>query len=341
MKDLILNEPMLSDGPLDFPVRLRLARNISKYPFPHQLNKKQAEKVVMEVIDALHKVCDGTYLVIHMHDTDKLTRDLMVERHIISPEFADDGFGKSLIWFPESGLRILVNEEDHMRISYCGEGRNLKKLWKELDVFETSLAEELNFAFDKEFGYLTSCPTNLGSGLRISTIMFLPSLRVTRKINTIFDLISGLGFIIRGFYGEGSPSFANFYQIASGSVLGKTEKEICGNFEAVVSVIKQQEINAADRVNISIIKRNIRIFIDRISTGASGISFNHAINGLSLLLFGKKLGIIQIEENILKRLIYKIMPASLKFEAGGDLKREEQDFMRCRVLGHMLRGVYV
>ncbi|MCM8764774.1 MAG: hypothetical protein NC830_05400, partial [Candidatus Omnitrophica bacterium] len=110
LKDLILNEPMLSDGTFDFPIRIRLARNISKYPFPHQLNEKQADNVVMDVIKALDRVVDGSYFVIKMRDTNRLMRDLMVERHIISPEFAEDGFGKALIWFFESGLRILVNE---------------------------------------------------------------------------------------------------------------------------------------------------------------------------------------------------------------------------------------
>ncbi|MCM8764465.1 MAG: hypothetical protein NC830_03775, partial [Candidatus Omnitrophica bacterium] len=233
------------------------------------------------------------------------------------------------------------NEEDHLRISCYGEVRNVKKLWEAIDIFDTNLAEELKFAFDKEFGYLTSCPTNLGPGLRVSSIMFLPSLKATRKINNIFDLIYRLGCVIRGFYGEGSPNFANLYQIASGSILGKTEEEVCENFEAIISVIRQQEINAATGVNGSIIKRNMKIFMDRIASCTSGISLNQAINGISLLLFGKKLGIIQVEENILKRLIYKIMPASLKLEAGRHLEPEEQDAMRLQMLGNILRGVYV
>ncbi|MCM8821687.1 MAG: ATP--guanido phosphotransferase [Candidatus Omnitrophica bacterium] len=341
LKNLILNEPALSNGLIDFSVRLRLARNISKYPFPHQLDEKQAENIVMEVIKALDRVFDCTYFVIKMRDTNRLMRELMVERHIISPEFAEDGFGKTLIWFVESGMRILVNEEDHLRISCYGEVRNVRKLWEDIDIFDTNLAKELKFAFDKEFGYLTSCPTNLGPGLRISSIMFLPSLKATRKINNIFELIYRLGCVIRGFYGEGSSNFANFYQISSGSVLGKTEKEVCENFETIISVIRQQEINAIAGVNVSTVKRNIKIFMDRIASCASGITLNQAINGISLLLFGKKLGIIQVEENILKRLIYKIMPASLSLEAKRRLEPEEQDAIRLQMLGNILRGVYV
>ncbi|MCM8825139.1 MAG: ATP--guanido phosphotransferase [Candidatus Omnitrophica bacterium] len=341
LKNLIISEPVLSDETFDFPVRIRLARNISEYPFPHQLTEKQAQIVVSEVISALEKTCTDSYIVINMKEIDRLTRELMVERHIISPEFAEDGFGKALIWFVESGLRILVNEEDHLRISCYGDVRNLKKLWKELDVFDTNLSRELKFAFDKEFGYLTSCPTNLGPGLRISLIMFLPALKATRSAGNIFNLVCRLGCIIRGFYGEGSPSFAGFYQIASGNVLGKTEKEVCRNFEAVISLIKKQEINAEAHVNVSNVKRGIRIFMDRISSANSVISFDHAINGLSLLLFGKKLGIIQIDEKMVKRLIYKIMPASMKFEAECDLNRQKQDLMRCQILSHVLRGVYV
>lgn len=342
VKDLILNEPVLSDEQLIFTTRARLARNIERYPFPHMMNEKQAEKLALEVVEAVRDIVNDTCIVIPMADVDPLTRGLMVERHLISPEFAEDGFGKILILFPRLKLRILVNEEDHLRISCYDTDGNLEKTWKVLDAFDCNLGDRIRYAFDKEFGYLTSCPTNIGSGLRISSIVFLPVLKATRKIKNIFQLLYKLGCVIRGFYGEGSPVMANFYQISTGNVLGKTEQEICEDFEAVISAIRQQEMDSTGLVNIATVKRNIKIFIDRIFSNVSGeISFDHAINGLSVLLFGKKLGIIQMRENLLKRLVYRIMPLSLQFEAGTKLEQVEQERFRFRILERELRNANV
>ncbi len=339
--NLILDEPFLLDRGVTFTRRLRIARNIKKYPFPHQMSEKQAERLVEEVIDTVSSFIDDNCLISHMVETDRLIRSLMVERHIISPEFAEDGFGKTLIWLPSCGLRILVNEEDHLRICFYKQRDNSSGDWDLLDIFDNRLSERIEYAFDREFGFLTSCPTNLGTALRISSIAFLPALKMTGRINRIFDTVFRLGFIIRGFYGEGSPSIANFYQIASGNALGKTEDEICENFEAVMFAIEQQETESLSDVNVASIKRKIKIFMDRVFGNASGISFEQAISGIAMLLFGKKLGIIQMEESSLRRLVYKIMPVSLQIEAGAHLKEEDQKMARTRMLQKELGRVYV
>lgn len=340
--DLILEEPFLLDGSVIFTTRMRIARNIKKYPFPHQMSEKQAEKLVEEVIDTVNEVINDTCLVIYMVETEGIVRRLMLERHIISSEFAEDGFGKTLIWLPSSGLRILVNEEDHLRICYYRPCKNSTNVLGILDGFDDKLSEKLEYAFDREFGYLTSCPTNLGSGLRVSSIAFLPALKATGRIKKIFDTVYRLGYIIRGFYGEGSSSIANFYQIASGNVLGKTENEICESFDAVIGAIEQQETESITLVNVASVRRNIKIFMDKIFDNTSkGISLEQAMNGISLLLFGKKLGIIPMEEYLLRRLIYRIMPASLQIEAGMHLKEECEKILRLKLLEKELGSVYV
>ncbi len=246
---MILREPEFFDDDVLFTARLRIARNIRNYPFPHQMTQKQAEKMVCEIVDSIAGISDEPVLVIPILETDRLMRELMVERHIISVEFAEDGFGKALIWFPFSGIRILVNEEDHLRISIHTGMRSPEEMWEILDTFDDRLSEKLEYAFDREFGYLTSCPTNLGSGLRVSSIFFLPSMKAVKKLNNIFDLLSKLGCFIRGFYGEGTSFIGNFYQISTGNVLGKKEKEICEDFSAIIHAIKNQELDARNYVD--------------------------------------------------------------------------------------------
>ncbi|MCM8817194.1 MAG: hypothetical protein NC913_06770, partial [Candidatus Omnitrophica bacterium] len=175
--NLILDEPIFLDRAFVFTTRARIARNIKKYPFPHQMDEKQAEKLVQDVVDAISSFINDWYLIVPMAKTDRMVRHLMVERHIISHEFAEDGFGKTLIWLPSLGLRILVNEEDHLRICCYKPYKDSFSIWKILDSFDDKLSEKLEYAFDREFGYLTSCPTNLGSGLRVSSIAFLPALK--------------------------------------------------------------------------------------------------------------------------------------------------------------------
>lgn len=341
LKNFILNQPDVDDESVVFTVRLRLARNFRKYPFPHQMGEKQAEQLVEHVIDAIKNFSQDTPLILHMKDTDKIIRQVLVERHIISPEFAEDSFGKTLIWLVQSGLKILVNEEDHLRISAFGKKNEIEKLWQILNDFDDNLSQHINYAFDREFGYLTSCPTNVGPGLRVSSLVFLPSLKLTGRIKVIFNTVCKLGCIIRGFYGEGSASIANFYQISTGPALGKKETEICSEFDAVLSATEKQELSAMERVRTSSIKELIKKFFDRIYDSNEGISSDDAIKGISILIFGKNLGIIKVDRCTLKKMIYRILPGSIQFEMGRLLQEKERDILRLQILRKELVGLYV
>ncbi len=337
----LFDEPVIDENPVVFTTRLRIARNLENYVFPHHLSEKDAEYLVNEVIDAI-KDFHRTPFVIPMSETDALIREFFVERHIISPEFAESGFGKVLILFPETGLRILVNEEDHLRICICDKNEDLEKMWNTLDRFDDILSEKLHYAFDSEFGYLTSCPTNVGPALRASALLFIPALKTTKKIKEIFDMILKRGCVIRGFYGEGSASMGNLYQIATGPALGEKELDICRSMSSIIGAVKQQEFLAMRKVSVRRVMDRIRMFFDWIyDSTTSGIDSRQAIKGISLLLFGKNLGIIQREGKLLKRLIYRVLPASIQIEAGGALRPEERDAFRLQLLREKLRSIYV
>ncbi|HOK79419.1 MAG TPA: ATP--guanido phosphotransferase [bacterium] len=341
MKNLVLKEPVLSEEPTFFTVRLRLARNIKKYPFPHQMNEKQAEQLVKEVIDVSTCIADETPVIVSMTDIDHVTRNVLIERHIISPEMAEHGFGKILIWFPQMRLRIFVNEEDHLRIAVYGGKENFYNLWDRLNHVDDILSRHFDYAFDREFGYLTCCPTNVGPALRVSSLIYLPALKMTGKIKLVFGVISQIGCIIRGFYGEGSKSIADVYQIATGPALGKQEIELCQDFESVCRTIRKYELMSMGTIDRVAIKRKIVCFLDRIFENEKGISSSNSIKGLSLLLFGKNLGIINVDAMALKRLFYRILPASLQLESATEMDAVQRDSLRLNILRNELRNVYV
>lgn len=336
----LLDEPVVDEDSIIFTVRMRIARNLENYVFPHHMSEKDAESLVNEVIEALkgfHKVP----FIIPMVETDALVREFFVERHIISPEFAENGFGKVLILFPETGLRVLVNEEDHLRICICGKKEKLERMWNTLNRFDDILSEKLHYAFDSEFGYLTSCPTNVGPALRASALLFLPSLKLTKKIKDIFDMIIKLGYVVRGFYGEGSSSIGDCYQIATGPALGKKEKDIYREISSLIDAVRQQELLSMEGIDVSYIRDKIKMFLDRIYEDDSGINSCQALKGISLLLFGKNLGIIEGEIKLLKKLVYRVLPASIQIEADSVLVPEERDIFRLQLLRQQLRSIYV
>ncbi|HOC03171.1 MAG TPA: hypothetical protein P5065_03705 [Candidatus Ratteibacteria bacterium] len=336
----IFDELFIDDDPVVFTTRLRIARNLENYVFPHCITKKDAGYLVDEVLMALRGF-QGTFFVVPMAEIDNLTREFFVERHIISPEFAEDDPSKVLILFPEKGIRILVNEEDHLRISICGKKKNLEKMWNILNIFDDNLSRKLNYAFDDGFGYLTSCPTNLGSALRASALLFMPALKMAREIKKIFDTTLKPGYLLRGFYGEGSQSMGNLYQVATGPALGKKEQDIYKDVISIIEVLKQHEFATMEKINIRYIKTGIKNFLDKVYNSNSGIDSQKAIKGISLLLFGKNLGIIKVEAKLLKMLVYRVLPASIQIEAGGALEPEERDLFRVQMLRQELRGAYV
>ncbi|MGC8804449.1 MAG: hypothetical protein ACP5QD_00715 [Candidatus Ratteibacteria bacterium] len=341
LKNLVLREPVLSEESTCFTARLRLARNIKKYPFPHQMDEKQAMHLAREVIDVSADIADETPVIISMTDTDYLTKNVLIERHIISPEMAEHGFGKILIWFPQMRLRIFVNEEDHLRISVYGGNENFYNLWNTLNHVDNILSRHFDYAFDREFGYLTCCPTNVGPALRVSSLIFLPALKMTGKIKLVFGVISQIGCVIRGFYGEGSRSIADVYQIATGPALGKQEIELCRDFESVSRTIRKHELMSMRMIDRVAIKRKIVRFLNRIFENEKGISSSNSIKGLSLLLFGKNLGIINMNGITLKKLFYRILPASLQLEAEIEMDAVQRDIFRLNILRDELRNVYV
>ncbi|HVT79691.1 MAG TPA: protein arginine kinase [Phycisphaerae bacterium] len=211
--------------------RVRLARNISNYPFLSKANRLQRTE--------LHKMCRERLMhvtgarpafYVDMEKTDEVDRQLLVERHLISKQHAAGEGSRGVSISNDEAVSVMVNEEDHMRLQVLRSGLQLREAWAEADKLDDALQESIDFAFSQRFGFLTACPTNLGTGLRVSVMMHLPGLKLTGEIEKIFRAAKEMHLAVRGLYGEGTEAIGDFYQISNQTTLGRSEEEILKEF---------------------------------------------------------------------------------------------------------------
>lgn len=231
--------------------RVRLARNLRGYPFPHLLTQKQSAEIVAMVRRALKKVD-----VFKEYDIGKIDRDeaeLLVEKHLISPALAASKGGAAFVFSDENALRedevsVMVNEEDHLREQYIVRGYDLYKAYDRLSGIDDVISSELPFAFDHFLGYLTACPSNLGTGLRASVMMYLPGLSKYGVIRDIYPNLKKNGLTVRGFFGEGSNAEGSSYQVSNERTLGVSEGDVLSHMEEVALSLTELEIRYRDKM---------------------------------------------------------------------------------------------
>lgn len=233
------------EGDVVISSRVRLARNLTKYPFSARLGHAQAAALVQEVGNYAENLeqMEGQkkYFFCHFQTLTETERLAFVERHVVSPAFAGKKQPTGLILSEDESSGIMINEEDHIRIQAISGGMNMKKVWEQANRIDTWMDEKLSFAYDKQYGYLTSCPTNVGTGLRASYMMFLPALTSAGKIQQLSEEMAGYGITMRGIYGEGTSALGDIYQISNQRTLGNSEQEIIDNLNHIVYQVIRQE----------------------------------------------------------------------------------------------------
>ncbi|MCX5709789.1 MAG: protein arginine kinase [Candidatus Omnitrophica bacterium] len=316
--------------------RIRLARNLDKLSFPHWANKTQAVQALNTVIDGVSKV---NYLkgstVFKLADMDGVDKQLLVERHLMSLEHAQKTENKALIVDSEEIVAIMVNEEDHLRMQVMQSGFNLHEAWGIINGIDDSISKELNYAYLPDWGYLTACPTNTGTGMRGSVMLHLPALVMTRQIDRVLAAISKLSFTTRGLYGEGTQATGNFFQISNQVSLGHSEEEIIENINGIIRQIIDQE-NQAREVMVS---RNRAILEDRINRSlgilksARIISSQETTELLSMVRLGADLGMLKdIDRRRLNELFITTQPAHLQKLENKKLSTEDRDLKRAELI---------
>lgn len=320
------------EGDVVVSTRVRLARNVADLPFPSHMSGEQAERVKRGVKDALF-AAPGAADAFDYYDMERFTpaRAMsLAERHLISPEFAQDRDGRALLLSKDEGVSIMVNEEDHIRIQAMQPGMQFEKALAEANRCDDLLDGRLRYAFDETLGYLTRCPTNLGTGLRASLMMHLPAITAVGSVQGLSAAVGKLGLALRGIYGEGSEAKGAFYQISNQVTLGVTEREAVEKLQGIAVQIIAQERSARKAL-----QKNTPQFEDRVFR-CLGLLQNARLlsdDEFMALISDVRLGVAQgiITNLTLDRvgaLINAVQPATLMAAAGKNLDAAGRDFLR-------------
>jgi protein arginine kinase len=331
------------DSDIVLSTRIRLARNIKEFMFPTLFTPEEGKKVVDCVESGIKGDSENgmsNLELLRMSDLQSLQKRVLMEKHLISPNLADDSSYGAVLLSPEEDISIMVNEEDHIRIQCLFPGLQLKEALKRANELDDQLESELDYAFDERRGYLTSCPTNVGTGLRASVMVHLPGLILTQQINRVIPAINQLGLVVRGIYGEGSEALGNIFQISNQTTLGKSEEDIVDDLLNVVSQIIAQERAAREAlVKTSNIQLENRVFRSYGVLAHSRIlSTKEGAQCLSDVRLGIDLGYIQnISRTILNELMIITQPGFLQQYAGGTLRSSERDVRRATLIRERLQ----
>lgn len=330
----------LNSAPMDdiaVSSRIRLARNLKGIPFPSVMTKEQKQELNIKVKDAVYNsntLFAKKLKYIEMRDIPETQRFAMVERHIISPEFASNGIDGAIILSEDESISIMVGEEDHIRIQVILGGFQLEKAYEIAEEIDSILNNTLHFAFDSRLGFLTECPTNLGTGLRASVMLHLPALESNGEIDSLSQSVGKIGFTVRGMYGEGSKSSASFYQISNQITLGLSEKNALDNLKIITTqLIDKEKVKRNDFNTLKIEDLCFRAV--GILQNSRILSSEETMNLLSRVKLGKSMGILNLEVSPIKVLI-ESQPYML-MQKYGIMEPDERDIYRANMIRELLK----
>lgn len=320
--------------------RIRLARNLKRYPFPARMTEKQRQEVQKEAENAIlnsNSAIAKEFSLKNLDDISKTERVSLVERHLVSPEFISVSEGRSVFLTKDESIAIMVNEEDHLRIQVICEGLNFQGALSTADRLDTLLNESLSFAFDEKLGYLTQCPTNLGTGMRASLMLHLPALHDNGTIVRIASNLAKLGLTMRGTYGETSRPIGAIYQLSNQVTLGLSEQEAVDNLSSIATQLIKQERDARKTLSSNI---EIQDAVSR-AVGLLGsaklLGSDEFMNLISTVKLGVGAGLIEnIKTESINRLIIRTQPATLQLSEGQALSPTQRDALRAKIVRETL-----
>src|SRR5437588_5721026 len=272
------------------------------------------------------------------------TRDkqILVERHLISREHAAKSSGSGLVLNRDESFCFMINEEDHLRMQALRPGLQLRQAWKSIDQVDSTLEKKLDFAFSPDLGYLTACPTNIGTGIRVSAMLHLPGLVLAEQINPIIQSVNKLGLAVRGLYGEGTEALGNVFQVSNQMTLGETETVIVERLDKVLSQIIEHEENARD----TLLEKKPKMVYNHIGraygilANAHSISSKETMNLLSLMRLGFDMGLFPgVDGALVDEMFILTKPAHLQKQHSEKLSAEERDLLRADMVRERLRAV--
>lgn len=316
--------------------RIRLARNLKNYPFPNKASLEQKKEIAQKVKLALEEsnsTLANSFSFISMEELSQIQAVSLVEKHLISPEFASDRKGRYLMLSKDESISIMINEEDHIRIQVLGSGLSLNECYDTANNLDTLLDNALGFAFNNKLGYLTQCPTNLGTGMRASLMLHVPAIEKNRSINRISGNLTKLGMELRGTFGEGSDAKGSLYQLSNQITLGLSEHNAIENLKNIASQLIEQEEKSLAEMAKSIETQDVIYRSLALLKSAKLMSNDEAMKLISNVRAGMFTGVIKnTDYAMLNRLNEQIQPATLMTSEGKELSPQQRDIKRAEIL---------
>ncbi|WP_342558281.1 protein arginine kinase [Metasolibacillus sp. FSL K6-0083] len=320
--------------------RIRLARNIANTRFPLSFSQQEANDVQEKLMKALLTPQEQlNFSYFRMADLSQLERQLLVEKHLISPYLAKHKESGAVLLSLDESTSVMVNEEDHLRIQVLSPGLQLMETYEQASKLDNRLGKQVSYAYDEQFGYLTSCPTNVGTGLRASIMMHLPALTMSKQMNVLIQMMTRIGMVVRGIYGEGSENLGNIYQISNQVTLGKSEREILEELQKVVEQIIGKERAARQKL----LERARVTLDDRVNRALGTLRYarvltsEEAASCLSSVRLGVDLKLIEgISPNSLNECVMLIQPGFVQQYAGTMLDAVDRDIYRAQYIQRKL-----
>ena len=316
--------------------RVRLARNLRNFSFPGWAKKTERLQILEAIkpqVEGLAEMSDA--FSVYSQDLSALEKQVLVERHLISREHAAKGVGSAVVMNRKQTLSIMINEEDHLRMQGIRSGLQLKTVFKMIDKVDSALEERLDFSFSPQLGYLTACPTNVGTGMRASAMMHLPGLVLSEQINQIIQAVNKVGLAVRGLYGEGTEALGNFFQVSNQTTLGQREEDIIADLQKVIERVIENEQNARQML----LQKRPNTLLDQIGRGygilqhAYSMNSKEALNLLSFMKLGIDLGFFPEEcSRPLDELFMETQPAHLQKGTAQKLAADERDALRAEII---------
>jgi len=312
--------------------RVRLARNLASMPFPGWARPAQREESYDICRDAVSSVpAMKNNLSVSVTELSELQKQILVERHLISRELSGAKAGSGVVISQNQSISVMINEEDHLRLQVLRAGFQLKKVWNTINDLDTALEDHLDYAYSPTQGYLTACPTNLGTGMRASAMMHLPALVIAGQMEKVVRAVNQLGMVVRGLFGEGSDASGSIFQISNQTTLGEAETEIIKRLDSVLRTIIEHETNARQRL----IENDAGKLFDKIGRAFGILQNSHLLNSaeamnlLSLIRMGIDLNIFDEKERPrVDRLFIEAQPGHLQHAQKGEYEAGQRDLIR-------------
>ncbi len=324
------------NSPVVLSSRIRLARNLEGIPFPHLLTDETANETEQKVAQALQKaqIKEKCFKYFSLSDLSEIERQVLLEKHLVSPAFIEKAPGRGVGLSEDHKVSVMVNEEDHLRIQVLLAGDHLAEAFQLAGLLDDELESQLDFAFREGQGYLTGCPTNVGTGLRASVMVHLPALVMTNQVQPVLGALNQIGLAVRGLYGEGSQAHGNIFQLSNQITLGKSEKDIITQIEAVSGQIVEHELKAREflRTQASAVLEDKLWRTRGILQNARLMTSEEAIQFLSLDRMGTDMEILSPSKENFITLFVDSRPGCIQYILEKELDPQQRDEERARFI---------